>query len=106
MVLAAFLLVAKMKLLSRYLTSLVILSVTSLCSLALSIPAHLTKPVTKHSWVQVPQGWEVHDVTPLADQPITLRIALKQSGIDELVRTLYEVSDPEGERYGKHLSRM
>jgi tripeptidyl-peptidase-1 len=95
-----------MKLLSHYFTSLVFLTTTTpLRSLALSIPAHLTKPVTKHAWVQIPQGWEEHTSAPSADQPITLRIALKQSGIEELVSALYEVSDPESERYGRHLSK-
>lgn len=35
---------------------------------------------------------------------VNLRIGLKQSKFDELERHLYEVSDPDHERYGQHLS--
>ena len=97
-------LLADMHSLPSRLVSLLLLS-TPLVSLAHSVPAHLTKPLTKHSWVQIPRGWEEHSVPP-ADHPITLKIALKQDGIDELVKTLYEVSDPGHEKYGIHLSRV
>jgi len=78
----------------------------------------------KHSWPAVPQGWEVHSAPP-PDHLINLRIGLKASyklaitivragiefyfqqegKIDELINHLYEVSDPNHHRYGKHLSK-
>ena len=68
-------------------------------------PAHLSEPSVKHAWQQIPADWEVHDA-PAADHPITLKIGLKQSRIDELIDSLYQVSDPFHERYGQHLSRL
>ena len=68
-------------------------------------PAHLSEPAVKHSWQQIPEGWEVHSA-PSGDHPITLKIGLKQSRIDELIDTLYQVSDPFHEKYGQHLSRV
>jgi tripeptidyl-peptidase I len=34
-----------------------------------------------------------------------MRLALKQDGFDELVKHLYEVSEPTHERYGAHLTK-
>ncbi|KAJ7574359.1 peptidase S8/S53 domain-containing protein [Mycena floridula] len=58
----------------------------------------------KHSWLEPPRGWKVHSDAP-ADHVINMRIGLKQSQGDELIRHLYEVSDPSGSRYGQHLSK-
>lgn len=72
---------------------------------ALGAPAHLSEPAVKHAWSQIPDGWEIHG-TPAADHPITLKIGLKQSRIDNLIATLYNVSDPFHPDYGQHLSRL
>ncbi|KAJ7233035.1 peptidase S8/S53 domain-containing protein [Mycena rebaudengoi] len=58
----------------------------------------------KHSWVEIPRGWEFHS-TPAEDHPLDLRIGLKQNKLDELISSLYEVSDPAHARYGQHLSK-
>lgn len=51
----------------------------------------------KHSWVEIPKGWEFHSI-PSPSQLLELRIGLKQDKIDELISTLYKVSDPAHER--------
>ena len=53
---------------------------------------------TKHQWQEVPKGWMFHNDAP-ADHMLEMRIALKQDKFDELVKHLYEVSDPDHERY-------
>ncbi|KAJ7230500.1 peptidase S8/S53 domain-containing protein [Mycena pura] len=58
----------------------------------------------KHAWVETPRGWEFHSVPP-ADHLLEMRIGLKQNKLDELITSLYEVSDPAHERYGQHLSK-
>jgi tripeptidyl-peptidase-1 len=52
----------------------------------------------KHSWVDIPRGWEYESPAP-ADFPFEMRIALKQHRIDELIGSLMETSDPNHERY-------
>ena len=47
----------------------------------------------KHAWQDVPTGWKLHTSAPL-DHVIDMRISLKQDKFDDLVATLYEVSDP------------
>ena len=59
----------------------------------------------KHAWKQIPEGWELHD-TPSTDHLVPLRIGLKQNRLDELISTLYRVSDPLHPQYGQHLSRL
>ena len=83
----------------------------------LSIPPHLTKPVTKHAWIEIPRGWVEDEVGNAAlrsrvmtrrgesDSSITLKIALKQERVDELVKALYDVSEVGGEKYGRYLSK-
>ncbi|KAI4160428.1 MAG: hypothetical protein LQ342_005752 [Letrouitia transgressa] len=51
----------------------------------------------------VPRKWSRVGEAP-ANGIIHLEIALKQSRFEELERHLYEVSDPDHERYGNHLS--
>lgn len=83
-------------------------SLATLPVLALSVlvaPAHLSEPALKHAWSQIPDGWEIHG-TPASNHPITLKIGLKQSRIDDLIATLYNVSDPFHPNYGQHLSRL
>ncbi|KAF9460560.1 peptidase S8/S53 domain-containing protein [Collybia nuda] len=58
----------------------------------------------KHSWVDIPRGWEYLSPAP-ADMRFDLRVGLKQDKIEDLIATLMETSDPSHERYGKHLSK-
>jgi tripeptidyl-peptidase-1 len=53
----------------------------------------------KHSWLEVPRGWELVGPAP-ADHALHMRIGLKQDRIDELISSLYQVSDPDHDRYG------
>ena len=52
--------------------------------------------------VNVPNGWSVARA-PHPEQPLKLRIALKQRSIDEFERRLLEISTPGHLLYGKHL---
>ena len=52
----------------------------------------------KHAWAEVPRGWELHAPAP-SDYTFDMRIGLTQDKFDELVSTLYEVSDPAHSRY-------
>jgi tripeptidyl-peptidase-1 len=54
----------------------------------------------KHSWVEIPKGWELHSEAP-KDYTFDLRIGLKQSGMEELIEHLMEISDPAHARYVK-----
>jgi tripeptidyl-peptidase-1 len=58
----------------------------------------------KHSWVEVPAGWEYHSPAP-PDHVIDMHFGLKQDNFDELLKHLYEVSDPTHSRYGQHLGK-
>ncbi|KAJ6458108.1 peptidase S8/S53 domain-containing protein [Mycena vitilis] len=58
----------------------------------------------KHSWADTPRGWEFRS-SPPADHLLDMRIGLKQNKLQELISTLYEVSDPAHKRYGQHLSK-
>lgn len=51
----------------------------------------------KHSWSEIPRGWELHGPAP-ADHTMDMRIGLKQDKLEELIATLYEVSDPAHEK--------
>jgi tripeptidyl-peptidase-1 len=52
----------------------------------------------KHSWVEVPKGWELYSEAP-SSYTFDLRIGLKQSRIDELIENLMEISDPNHAQY-------
>ncbi|KAG5352408.1 hypothetical protein C0989_002439 [Termitomyces sp. Mn162] len=75
------------------------------------VPLSIAKPlsrrwndvVVKHSWVEIPRGWEYHSSAP-ADYRFLMRIALKQDNIDTLIANLWETSDPTHPRYGQHLT--
>ena len=54
--------------------------------------------------IDVPRGWIKHS-EPLVHQRIVLKFALPQPRFSELEKHLYEVSDPEHERYGQHLTK-
>lgn len=58
----------------------------------------------KHAWVEVPAGWVSTGPAP-ADHLLDMRIGLKQARLDELISSLYEVSNPTHHRYGQHLSK-
>jgi len=75
-------------------------------ALSLLIGATLCNPLhkrwddfkVKHAWVDgVPKGWEAVGPAPL-EQRLTVRIGLKQDGIDDLIAHLYAVSDPSHHR--------
>ncbi|KAG6830402.1 hypothetical protein H0H92_000898 [Tricholoma furcatifolium] len=57
----------------------------------------------KHSWAEVPRGWEYRSSAP-ADYKFDMRLALKQHNIDALIANLLETSDPHHSRYGQHLT--
>ncbi|KAG8739824.1 hypothetical protein FRC10_005085 [Ceratobasidium sp. 414] len=59
---------------------------------------------TRHALREVPSGWTAVASAP-AEHLIDMRIGLKQARMDELLATLYEVSDPAHARYGMHLSK-
>ena len=54
--------------------------------------------------VSSPKGWVKHS-RPHPDHSINLRIGLPQPNFHVLEKNLYEVSDPDHERYGQHLSK-
>ncbi|GJE91255.1 subtilisin-like protein [Phanerochaete sordida] len=58
----------------------------------------------KHAWADVPKGWKWHASAP-SDHVLDMRISLKQGNLDDLIASLYEVSDPAHEKYGQHLSK-
>ncbi|TFY59321.1 hypothetical protein EVG20_g7835 [Dentipellis fragilis] len=58
----------------------------------------------KHAWNTVPANWASEGAAP-EGTTIDLRIALKPHQEDALVKALYEVSDPEHQRYGAHLTK-
>jgi len=51
-----------------------------------------------------PRGWVQHS-TPPSHHTIVLRIGLPQPNFHVLEKHLYEVSDPDHERYGAYLSK-
>ena len=52
----------------------------------------------KHSWIQIPKGWELFSEAP-SDYTFDLRIGLKQNGMEKLIENLMEISDPSHVRY-------
>ena len=52
----------------------------------------------KHAWRDIPRGWELYGEAR-SDHILNLHIGLAQNRLDELVTSLYEVSDPTHERY-------
>ncbi|KAJ8503359.1 hypothetical protein ONZ45_g10928 [Pleurotus djamor] len=51
-----------------------------------------------------PRGWQRHGEAP-PDHIIRMRIGLQQQNFADLERQLYEISDPNHERYGQHMSK-
>ncbi|EKJ70784.1 hypothetical protein FPSE_09020 [Fusarium pseudograminearum CS3096] len=64
----------------------------------------LAVPVVVESLNETPAGWEEAD-SPSPDEFINLSIGLEPEDHKLLERTIYEVSDPDHHKYGKHLSR-
>jgi len=54
--------------------------------------------VVKHAWKDVPTGWICHGDAP-EGTTINLYFALKANREDALIEALYEVSNPDHERY-------
>ncbi len=52
----------------------------------------------KHSWVEIPNGWELHSEAP-STYTFELRIGLKESKMEQLIETLMETSDPAHTRW-------
>ncbi|KAF9464794.1 subtilisin-like protein [Collybia nuda] len=69
---------------------------------AWAVPARAYAHKVKES-VAPPRGWVKHNPAP--DHNIVLRIGLPQPNFSTLEKHLYEVSDPDHERYGAHLSK-
>lgn len=70
---------------------------------ALTSPVGSRTPYRVKESHHVPRGWKRVRRAP-ADHVIDLQIGVKQGNFAELERHLYEVSDPDHQRYGKHLS--
>ncbi|KAG9230195.1 tripeptidyl-peptidase 1 precursor [Amylocarpus encephaloides] len=85
------------------------ISVTSLVVAATAFQAVVGNPIRARSAYSVkethfvPRSWRDIDEAP-KNFMINLNIGVKQGQFDELDRHLHEVSDPDHERYGKHLS--
>ncbi|KAI9451468.1 subtilisin-like protein [Lactarius psammicola] len=85
-------------------TVLSVLSVVPLAKLTTS-PAQLWgKLRVKHAWDSVPANWECLGPPP-NDTTIDLYIALQPHRENALIEALYEVSNPDNENYGVHLSK-
>ncbi len=82
-------------------TSLLLLGVLSSAAAKPLIAKRWDDFEVKHAWVDVPKGWELHGPAP-ADHTIDMRIGLKQDKFDDLVATLYEVSEPSHPEYAFH----
>ncbi|EIW59803.1 subtilisin-like protein, partial [Trametes versicolor FP-101664 SS1] len=85
-------------------SSAALLALVQLCVANPLLPKRWDDFGVKHAWAEIPRGWELHGPAP-ADYTFDMRIGLKQDKFDELVTSLYEVSDPAHERYGQHLSK-
>lgn len=57
-----------------------------------------------HSTHFVPDGW-TKGSKPHAEQMLKIRIGLKQASFESLEKELFEVSDPNHNRYGQHLTQ-
>ncbi|KAF8655338.1 hypothetical protein AX16_003111 [Volvariella volvacea WC 439] len=83
----------------------VLLSLLGAISVLAAPSSHLAGcPYSVKQSISPPRGWERYG-TPSPDHSIELRIGLPQPNFATLERQLYEISDPEHERYGEHLSK-
>lgn len=62
------------------------------------------RPFSVKEETNVPRGWTRIGL-PHPDSKLILRIGLPQPNIHVLEQHLYEISDPDHERYGQHLSK-
>ncbi|KAI0378762.1 tripeptidyl-peptidase 1 precursor [Hypomontagnella monticulosa] len=72
-------------------------------ALAGPVGSRINTPYRVKDSHHVPRGWRRVRRAP-AGHVIDLQIGVKQGNFAELERHLYEVSDPDHQRYGKHLS--
>ncbi len=77
----------------------------SLLSLAFARGSSKLGPYKVKEEILPPFGWVKHSLPP-SDHLITLRIGLPQQNLRVLEKHLDEISDPDHERYGKHLSKL
>lgn len=76
-------------------------------SLVLSSPLlGVTKSCTHSVKEEVypPNGWIIHSDAP-AEQVVKIQIYLPQPNFNQLEQALYQVSDPDHDNYGQHLSK-
>ncbi|KAH8674505.1 tripeptidyl peptidase-like protein [Tricladium varicosporioides] len=71
--------------------------------LVASSPLRVRSPYAVKETHYVPHQWSRVGPAP-ADHVVNLQIGLKQDQFEELQRHLWEVSDPDHDRYGQHLS--
>lgn len=84
---------------------LTILSESLLYTLVLSRGSSTFGPYRIKEEIPPPLGWAKHSLPP-SDHIITLRVGLPQQNFHVLVGHLDEISNPDHERYGKHLSKI
>jgi len=77
----------------------------SLLSLAFARGISKLGPYKVKEEILPPFGWVKHGLPP-SDHLITLRIGLPQQNLHILEKHLDEISDPDHEHYGKHLSKI
>ncbi|KAJ3984233.1 tripeptidyl peptidase A [Lentinula detonsa] len=76
----------------------------SFTGLALAVNPHRLAPTRLKESVVPPRQWKKYSSYP-ADSRIELRIGLVQPHIHVLENHIQEISDPDHERYGRHLSK-
>ena len=81
-----------------------LLDLTLLSFAAFSLAKRLGSFSRLKQTVEPPKGWTRRG-TPHPDSLIGLRIGLTQPNIPLLQKALLEISDPDHERYGQHLSK-
>ncbi|KAF9534131.1 subtilisin-like protein [Crepidotus variabilis] len=75
----------------------------SFLTLAVAVPQSISPYLVKEE-ILPPRGW-VKSGKPALGHTITLRIGLPQPNFHVLESHLYEISDPDHERYGNHLTK-
>ncbi|OAA58668.1 tripeptidyl-peptidase 1 precursor [Cordyceps fumosorosea ARSEF 2679] len=70
----------------------------------LAVASPVSQFVTKQALDTVPDGWQYKAAAP-SDQNLRLHIRLKEENIDQLQKRTLEISDPEHDDYGKHLTK-
>lgn len=64
-----------------------------------------TSFITKQALPAVPEGWQLQTAPAPADHKLDLHIRLREENMDRLQQRVMEVSDPDNNDYGKHLSK-